>query len=487
MKSNNLRFASLLGLLAAVPLAGQSTLALFHPGQIRVLILSGRNNHDWRTTTPALKKVLIDTGRFDVRVEEEPAGITAGTLAAYQVIVSDYNGPRLGAATEKAVADFVHSGKGLVVVHAADYAFGDLPVLGDHHVSTSIVEAPWKEWFEMTGGAWVRGTSHAPRGYFNVVFADRNHPVARDLPAEFETNDELYHKLKLSPEIHVVATAFDDASRGGVGKDIPVMWTVKYGSGRTFHTTLGHDVSAIQIPGFEQSFARGVEWAATGGVAPAVIRETKPPLRVLVVTGGHSHAPSFYTMFDQREGIRTVVEPHPTAFRNDFRRSTDVLVLYDLSEEIGEPQRQHLREFVESGKGLVVLHHAIADYNSWEWWWKEVVGAKYFLHDEPGHPRTKWKEGIDLRIRPSGKHPVLEGVSTMLFDDEAYKGKWISDTSTPILTCDSPYSDKVVGWISAYSKSRVVVITPGHGPGSHRDPMYRKLVYNAMLWAGGRK
>ena len=46
----------------------------FRPGAVRVLILSGRNNHDWRTTTPFLRKLLTDSGRFDVRVCEEPAG-----------------------------------------------------------------------------------------------------------------------------------------------------------------------------------------------------------------------------------------------------------------------------------------------------------------------------------------------------------------------------------------------------------------------------
>ena len=29
---------------------------------VRVLILSGRSNHDWKTTTPALKKILEDNG-----------------------------------------------------------------------------------------------------------------------------------------------------------------------------------------------------------------------------------------------------------------------------------------------------------------------------------------------------------------------------------------------------------------------------------------
>src|SRR5208282_6851971 len=65
----------------------QDTIPFFQPGKIRVLIFSGRNNHDWRSTTPFLRKVLVDSGRFDVRVEEEPAGVTASTLAAYDVLV----------------------------------------------------------------------------------------------------------------------------------------------------------------------------------------------------------------------------------------------------------------------------------------------------------------------------------------------------------------------------------------------------------------
>ena len=99
----------------------QDTIPFFQPGKIRVLIFSGRNNHDWRTTTPFLRKILVNSGRFDVRVEEEPAGITAATLAAYDVLVLDYEGPRWGEITEKAVENFVKQGKGLVAVHATNY------------------------------------------------------------------------------------------------------------------------------------------------------------------------------------------------------------------------------------------------------------------------------------------------------------------------------------------------------------------------------
>src|SRR5208282_3656427 len=106
--------------LALSTMFAQDNIPVFQPGKIRVLIFSGRNNHDWRTTTPFLRKVLVDSGRFDVRVEEEPAGVTAATLAAYDVLVLDYEGPRWGKVTEEAVENFVKQGKGLVAVHAAN-------------------------------------------------------------------------------------------------------------------------------------------------------------------------------------------------------------------------------------------------------------------------------------------------------------------------------------------------------------------------------
>ena len=65
----------------------------FQKDKLRVLLLSGRNNHDWRTTTPLLRQLLVDTGRFDVRVVEKPDGLTGRTLAVYDLVVSDYCDP----------------------------------------------------------------------------------------------------------------------------------------------------------------------------------------------------------------------------------------------------------------------------------------------------------------------------------------------------------------------------------------------------------
>jgi uncharacterized protein len=81
-----------------LPLAAQTTPVPdefhFQEGKVRVLILTGRNNHAWRETTPFLRQVLTSTGRFDVRVMEEPGELNAGTLRPYDLHISNYCGPR---------------------------------------------------------------------------------------------------------------------------------------------------------------------------------------------------------------------------------------------------------------------------------------------------------------------------------------------------------------------------------------------------------
>ena len=59
----------------------------FEKDKLRALILAGRNNHDWRASSQFLKQLLVKTKRFDVRILEEPAGITAHTLSPYDVLV----------------------------------------------------------------------------------------------------------------------------------------------------------------------------------------------------------------------------------------------------------------------------------------------------------------------------------------------------------------------------------------------------------------
>jgi type 1 glutamine amidotransferase len=484
------------GLSLADGLSGAATdiARFFKPGALRVLILSGRNNHDWRTTTPFLRKLLADTGRFDVRVCEEPAGLTSETLSAYDAIVVDYCGPRWGTATEKAVESFVRSGKGMVVVHGASYAFSGLEVLGDGHVRTGIKEPAWPEYARMVGGYWPEPPPkqfHGQRHSFTVKIVQKDHPIFQGMKDTFIATDELYHQMTFLPETRILATAYDDPKMGGTGKEEALLCAVDYGKGRVFYTALGHEVPAMSETGFITTFVRGTEWAASGKVTlPPDIAESKPQadrLRVLVVTGGHDYEPSFYTVFEgYGDWNWTHAVSNQAAFKSDLRKKYDVVVLYDFSQDLDENGRKNLQDFLESDKGLVVLHHAIADYQAWPWWYQEVVGGKYLLRTEGSTPGSTYKHDEDLLVRPVGTHPITSGIGPLHIRDETYKGMWMSPNNKILLRTDNPTSDGPIAWISSYPKSRVVYLELGHDSAAHRNPAYRALVRNSILWTAGR-
>ena len=221
-------------------------------------------------------------------------------------------------------------------------------------------------------------------------------------------------------------------------------------------------------------------------VLPALAAQ-EGPIRVLLVTGGHEHELSFYEMFSGRAGYAITVNPHPRAFRPWLSKRADVLVLYDMADVTDEAERKYLRAFLESGKGMVVLHHAIASNQQWPWWYEEVVGGRYVLKAEGGAPASSYKHDVDFEVRPAASHPVLEGVGPFRIPDEAYKNLWISPKVKVLLETANPENDKALAWISPYPKSRGVYVQLGHGSDAHGNPAYRRLLHNAIGWAAGRR
>jgi type 1 glutamine amidotransferase len=221
--------------------------------------------------------------------------------------------------------------------------------------------------------------------------------------------------------------------------------------------------------------------------ASAVAWSAGPPVRVLVVTGGHSYQPSFYTLFEGHSDIEATVDPHPMPYRRgDLRPRYDVLVLYDSVQEISADERKTLQDFLESGKGLVLLHHALVDYSDWPWWYEEVVGGRWLK--QPGSTRwkTTWKHDVVQKVYSVADHPITRGIHRIDILDETYKGMWLSPRIKVLLRTDEETSDGPVAWIGPYEKSRVVVIQLGHGREAHLHPDYQRLVRNAILWSAGR-
>jgi type 1 glutamine amidotransferase len=207
----------------------------------------------------------------------------------------------------------------------------------------------------------------------------------------------------------------------------------------------------------------------------------------LLITGGHDHEISFYTLFHGHKDLaRMAVTDSATAFQRDLRDRYDVLIMYDFSRDLMETGKRNLRAFVESGKGVVVLHHALLNYQAWPWWYQDVVGGSYRLRREGDVPASTYKGDQKIEATPEGEHPITRGLEPFRVVDETYKHMWISPRVRPLLTTDNPNADRFLAWVGPCATSRVVAIQLGHGPTVFSHLEYRALVHNAILWSAGR-
>jgi uncharacterized protein len=264
---------------------------------LRALIVDGQNNHNWRATTPVLKQILEDTKLFKVDVATAPGKDTAGfapKFSDYQVVISNYNGAEWPDSTKSAFVEYVAKGGGFVSVHAANNSFPKWP-----EYNAMIGLGGWGGRNEKSGpyirlrdGKFVRdetkgnGGSHGAQHAFVVEIRNKEHPIVKDLPEKWlHSTDELYDRLRgPASNMTVLATAFASKDKGGSAEHEPQLMVIDYEKGRVFHTTLGHSDAAMKCVGFQVTFARGCEWAATGKVSqkvpgdfPTADKESKRP------------------------------------------------------------------------------------------------------------------------------------------------------------------------------------------------------------------
>lgn len=252
--------------------------------KLKILIIDGRsvNHPQWRAWTPLLLKQLDDSGLFFVDVytaapEGESMEDFNPRLGRYDVVVTTYNGDSWPNRIKRNLEGYIRRGGGLVVIHAADNAFPQWHVynqmIGLGGWGNRNEDAGPYRYVDNKGEIVIDGSpgpagQHGPQRPFIVNTYSKKHPIMKGIPnAWMHVSDILYGKLRGPGEaMTILATAYSDPKYGGTGQNEPVMMAIKFGAGYIFHTTLGHDSSAISCVGFMTTFIRGCEWAATGEV-----------------------------------------------------------------------------------------------------------------------------------------------------------------------------------------------------------------------------
>jgi type 1 glutamine amidotransferase len=252
--------------------------------RIKVLVVEGFGNHDWRTTTRLVKSILEETGRFDVSVATAPAKAEDPVYAAWKPSFQDYavviqtcndltgEGTLWPESARVAFERYVSEGGGVFVLHSANNAFASWDAYN------RIIGLGWRkrdagealrvrddETIERIPAGQGGATGHANR-QDRVVHRLGEHPIHAGLPRAWRTPllEVLTYARGPVENVDVISWAEDP---GGKGR-WPVEWTVRFGKGRVYGSSFGHAWAGESEPvnfrcvGFQTLLVRATQWLA---------------------------------------------------------------------------------------------------------------------------------------------------------------------------------------------------------------------------------
>lgn len=236
----------------------------------------------------------------------------------------------------------------------------------------------------------------------------------------------------------------------------------------------------------------------SGGLAEAkepAEDAAKGKIRVLLTTGGHAFQEEpFYAMFDGMKDVEYTKAEMPKdagLLRPGLEQKFDAIVMYDMCKPgISPEQQKAFIELLNSGIGLVSLHHNLGGHRDWDEF-RNIIGGKFVLADSviEGKEYTKstWSHGEDLDVTVADKkHPITKGLKDFTIHDETYGGYFVSPDVQVLLTTDHAKNEPRLAWVKSYGNSRVFYLMLGHDGMAYENPNYAKLVNRGIRWAAGR-
>ncbi len=254
---------------------------------LRVLVFSKTNSFRHDDGISGARRALdAIAGKRDFALlhSENGALFEASQLARFDVVVfSNASGDMLSDEQDHAFETWLSQGGGWIGIHAA----------GDNSHDA------WR-WYHdnLIGGTFIGHILGPQTQKARVVVEDRAHPVTRDLPAEFEHEEEWYswdespRALGFQVLLTVDEASYDPTIRFmGSETDIrmgdhPIVWWRCVARGRALYTTLGHWGRAYENPAYAKLLENALAWAGDPRVcAPAAGPAALP-------SASHSTAPA---------------------------------------------------------------------------------------------------------------------------------------------------------------------------------------------------
>ncbi|MGA2255317.1 MAG: ThuA domain-containing protein [Thermoguttaceae bacterium] len=195
------------------------------------------------------------TGAYTVAVAHDMDVFTPENLAQYDAVLFEnttqlkFDDPKQRAA----LLDFVKGGKGFIGIHAATDNF-----------------PTWPEAVEMIGGQF-NGHPWGAGGVWSMKVDDPKHVLNKSFGGKgFTLRDEIYQiKGPYSRDTHRVLLSLDmskDRNKvspncGREDGDNPIAWIKRFGDGRVFYCSLGHNKEIYWNKAVLKHYLAGIQWA----------------------------------------------------------------------------------------------------------------------------------------------------------------------------------------------------------------------------------
>lgn len=216
---------------------------------IKVLILSGANNHDWKKTTPLLIRIFDEANLFSTRVTNKPDTLAYKDFKKYDLVVSNANtwpdnSIRWSSQWETDFLKYVKEGGGALFFHAGASSFYG-----------------WDDYHRIGIGRWGKETGHNAPVVAKLNDLDQKHPITKGLKG-FQIMDEIWEKTELYSGAKTIGSLTATNAKDGHLIDEPAVFVNLTGKGRSFFTILGHDERALVNSGLQTLLLRAAQWCA---------------------------------------------------------------------------------------------------------------------------------------------------------------------------------------------------------------------------------
>ena len=213
-------------------------------GKRVLMVAGGWEGHEPRKCAEIFAGILRADG-CDVTIRDTlDAYLDEAAMRAADLIVPVWTMGQISKEQERGLLDAIAAGTGVAGWHGG--------MADSFRTST--------EYQFMVGGQWVAHPGNVID--YTVQITSHDDPITAGL-SDFAMHSEQYY-LHVDPSNEVLATTTFSGEYAPwiAGTVMPVVWKRRWGNGRVFYCSLGHQAVDFDVPEAREIVRRGMHWAA---------------------------------------------------------------------------------------------------------------------------------------------------------------------------------------------------------------------------------